>query len=425
MSLLNLFFLLMIFFQSSPALTDENQKYQKYTGHSHYRLLLIHQPDPQFNPNDDLIFPSKPELLTESQQRTLKREKIEGAILGASLKSIIPLMTLLQSERASGQDDQKLKNIFELILNSSTLMRQTLAVELESLIEQNPSLFPMSHEIYLAPWNAKRGDLFYSAEKITIEPSKYVNVLGVNPKMPQFSKKLTEEIKTLQKNLFQTSKQPVQLLGFRYRVWLDPHAQGEFSKVISIRVLLGLQARTYPFIKDSNLVKIHEIDIPKLSDRQVVAVLKLDLPITTNQIADPTLRIDLGDFQSFEEGEFKLFQEKRHLSVPRLRGRVAHEKFSRVAVDLGFKNMDLNLKVLKLSSLDSFTSAGLRLKGANFTIGGLHLESVDQELQNTINANIDQQIQDAIQKGKSQLDNGLMKLEWIEEAFLKIMGAIQ
>lgn len=402
-----------------------NQPPIPYSGHSDYRLLVVHQQDKEFNPSDDLLIPSNPLSQTTNQQRTLKREQLQKAVFASTLKSLVPLMSLITAQPDVSSPDAKGSDITQLIFTAATIMRQTLLLELEPHIELNYSLFPFVHEIFLIPWNEKRGDLFYGAEKITVEPSKYVNILGTNPKSSEFSKKLTGEIKALQSKFYQSSALPVQLLGLRYRIWIDPFANGEFSRVLKLQVLLGLKPRKEPYVNNTDKMNLYELEIPDLGDRQPVAVLNLDLPLM-NAATDPKLKIELGDFQEYSnasgDGEFKLVPTGRNKSTPKLHGYLPHKNLSKVGIDFSFNQMEFNLKTLNLSALDLLVSPGLHLKNANFTIGGFNVESVDKEFQGEINKTLDQQIQNAIKQGKSQLENGLMKLNWIQDTFVKIFG---
>ncbi len=335
---------------------------------------------PEFDPNEDLLKPSDKEL---------KTAEIKKIIVGAAMKSTIPLVGTLTRNTTGTETD-----LFTSLLTVASSLSKTVSEELRSIKITDHTYFPLIQDIFLVPWNQKERDLFYSADKISMNEGEVVNVLGVAPATPSFDRKLTEDIKKFQTKLYKTSETAF-LLGLRSFLWVH-YDERDFKKEaaaarLTLRVLLGLKGGLFPFKEENDRVKLDKAIVPEIPDTGSVASLTFDIDLSQKP-NPPLLHIEFGDFEKFENGDFVLVAKGKEKVAPRLEGIVNKPGLKKVAVNFSFEKLTFNLETQKVTALETLVSPGLRIGTTNYVVGALHLEDVDKEFKAEINKTIEAEV---------------------------------
>src|SRR3989338_10225985 len=145
-----------------------------FSGQSDYRLLFINHQSPEFDPNQNILNPSEKELAIE---------KIEEKLAGATLKSLVPLVGTLTKSVTGTETD-----LLSLVLTTAGSLKNSLAQELSTINVTESDIFPLIQDAYVAPWPSQKRNLFYSAQKISMNAGELVNVLGIQPGSEKFDK---------------------------------------------------------------------------------------------------------------------------------------------------------------------------------------------------------------------------------------------
>ena len=351
-----------------------------FTGQSDYRLLFINHQSPEFDPNQDILNPSEKELAIE---------KIEEKLAGATLKSLVPLVGTLTKSVTGTETD-----LLSLVLTTAGSLKNSLAQELSTINVTESDIFPLIQDAYVAPWPSQKRNLFYSAQKISMNAGELVNVLGIQPGSEKFDKTLTENIKALQSKLHQDSTDPTYLLGMRRFLWLsvdEDSEKKELKPFLTLRVLLGLKPGSFPFSEENDRVKLDRVTIPDISSRGSSASLTFEIDLSRKPVP-PLLHVEFGDFEKFEDGDFVIRERGREKVAPRLEGTVNKPGLKHVAVNFSFRKMTFDLTTQRVSSLETLVSPGIRVGTTNYVLGALSVTSVNDEFKGEINKTIEAEI---------------------------------
>ena len=374
-----------------------------YQGHANYRLLLVGNSGPDFDPNQDMIKPN---------QKEKDRDTAGNALKSAALKSLIPIMGQVKGE-PSGTE----KDLMSSLLALADSARNSLKDELGPLLSSSSSQFPIVSEAWLIPWTETRTDVFYDGSKISLSATEAANVLKALPGSDGFSKKLTESVQTLRAKFRTEEKAPVFLLAARHFLFIAPG-----KSRLTIRLLIGLQPYNGDFKKDDPKVKFSKVVVPDIAGKGITAAVTFDIPIEEKDA--PTVNIAFGDYKGLEKGNFIMEDSGAAKVAPRLEGNANKPGTGFIALNFAFKSMSLNLRTVQLDQISTLVSPGLAAGSARWTIGGIHAESIDQIFQKEINSTIDTSIKGAIAGANDTILDGMLSKETIELAFNKIFHRI-
>jgi len=381
-------------------------KYE-YTGHAPYRLFIARHSDPVFNPDQDLRRAEAGEDI---------KTKLHQKVAEATVKSLIPIMGTLSGSLTGTE-----KNLLSSLETTSSILANSIK---ESVSELNKTgydrkYFPALHDLYLIPWTTAERDLFYSSEKISIGSGELVNTLRAAPFSKNFEENITKSIKELQRKMLAEREDPVLFFGMRSVVFINPNATSK----LTIRLLLGLKPdENIPFEKNTPEIRIRKAVIPRIADRSTTAALTLTFDLSENTSTPPTLEIEFGDFKEFKDGQFLMEKSEQAKHGPRLEGTVNKRGAKWIGVDFTFQKMTFSLESMRISKLETLTSAGFRVGKAHWTRGAFSIQKVNDEFLSEINNTIDSQIQEAINSGSERLNNGMIDLDLIREAMNIIFG---
>ncbi len=371
-----------------------------YSGQADYRLIFLHHHGPDFNPNEDLLLQASP------------AETARARIGGALLKSLIPIMGNI-SGNSTGTEHNLLTELTTVLSNVRNDLDPIFS-EMRGLGSEN---FPIVHDTYFVPWNEVRENLFYNADKISMSASQVPNVLRGTALKEGLEKKITQNIRDLQKKSM-ASETALTLLGMRSFIMVQKEKLSWTSTL-----LLGLKPRTLDFAKVNDMVKLEKLVIPTLPDAWPVALFTFHFEM--GKASEPTCHIDLGAFEDFKDGKFRIAESNRELAIPRLEGSVNKKVLGQsllkwVGTNFAFKNFDFKISTLQIEALDVLVSPGIRFGKTNFVAGGMHIDSVDKQFEEEINKTIDGEIKKAIEKESDQYLKGAVSKDLINEAFGKI-----
>ena len=373
-----------------------------YSGKSDYRLVFHPAPSLEFKVTTDL-----------TAEPTWK-EKMEGQVSSALIKALVPLMGTLSGNRTGTEG---------ALLPLVNTLASSLGQDLRRLWEGKKAggEFPFIHDTYLIPWSEKRENLFYDADKVSMQSTELVNVLAQAKFQDRFADKLTENIRVLQKSSA-GSTDPVVLLALRSFLMLQKD-----KATLTLRVLLALKPRTEPFVQENEKAKFQKLVIPALAGSRpalpgswpVVSLLfSFDLG-EAKTVA--TCKAEFGEFVRFDPkvaGNFVL-SDNRVEASPRLVGQAAVLK-KWVPVEISFSNLRFDMQTLKVDALETLVSPGIRFGLGYFGVQGLHMKSVDQEFQAEINRNIQKEIDKATAAGEKKIQG--VSTDYLENAFSVLMG---
>ena len=351
-----------------------------FSGQSDYKLLFINHQSPEFDPNQDILNPSEKELAIE---------KIEEKLAGATLKSLVPMVSTLTRNATGTETD-----LLQLILTMAGSLKNSLAHELGTISIADPNIFPLIQDAYIVPWTNKKRDLFYNAEKISMNAGELVNVLGIQPGSEKFDKTLTQNIKALQEKLHQTSSDPTYLLGMRRFLWLsvdEKNNKKELKTMLTLRVLLGLKPGHFPFSEENDRVKLDRVAIPDVESRGSSASLTFEIDLS-REPEPPLLHVEFGDFEKFEQGDFVIKESGREKVAPRFEGTVNKPGLKHIGVNFSFRKLTFDLTTQRVSSLETLVSPGIRVGATNYVMGALSVASVNDEFKGEINKTIEAEI---------------------------------
>src|SRR5690606_46244 len=145
-----------------------------------------------------------------------------------------------------------------------------------------------------------------------------------------------------------------------------------------------------------------------------------DIPLFAD--TTPKLHLEFGKFDRYAEGAYITADTDRAKSAPRLEGKANKPGVGWIGLNFSFKKLTLDVRRAQVSNLSTLLSTGLRVGDSNFVVGGLSVNSIDESFQQEINNTIDDQIKDALAQGNEEILGGMMKKEWLDEAFRVIFG---
>ncbi|MBI3534632.1 MAG: hypothetical protein HY072_03995 [Deltaproteobacteria bacterium] len=415
----------------------------KYWGHSDYKLIFVNPPDPNFDPNEDLINPSA---------RFKAQEELREAILKATTNALMPLSSVLSGNLTAANNS----NLFENVLGFASVLKHGLKPELEKLLANNKNLvLPAYHETFLAPFDNDL-NFYYSKNKITFRDSGSLNILEVDPTSNAFSNlpkegevkkklNLSQNIIDLNKTLYQrhkalqSIKKPlVYLLALRTFLSIENLNKTE----LTLRILLAIPPLTQALDKDSPEVKIHRVVVPDLGDHFPIASLKVTFNLSSPN-DNPIMSVQLGDFKMYERptyneetqkevlytkafreaGDFATLPDNIVDTAPRLQ---ANPKFrgkliEQVALDFNFSEITMDLKKQEINGLKIYTAPGLKVgKTAYMLHKGFRISKVEGSFSAELNKTIQEQIQ-TLEKKRNEIATSLSALN-LTEVINKILG---
>lgn len=379
------------------SLTIEIAGASELTG-PRYRMFFLNSTGAPFNPEQDILQPTQAEQVAEA---------VRGEVFSAALKSVLPFTAAF-----SGSEDPIEERVLLMISN----FRQSVAMGVQRAVAQQ-QIFPVRHSFMLVPNFGTAPDLFYSDEKISMSGTEVVNIYQMTPSHPKFESSITESLKKIEDaNLIRAPGS--QLLAAR----TDLQIESPEKMTARLQVVLSLSPSVSPFTETNEKVRFERLVIPHLPDgRRPVAILDFRLDLSKKEQVPPELTVQLGEFESFRAGEFKVWQDNRRAAVPRLEG-VANKTGTKfIAINIGFETLRFNLETLSLSQIDTVTRAGVKIGSSQFVVGGFHLESVDKEFQNEINKKIVQEVENAKKKAASSIESQLMSINLMNLLFERIL----
>jgi hypothetical protein len=374
-----------------------------YQGHANYRLLLVGNSGPDFDPNQDLMKPNQKEKDLDSAGSALK---------SAALKSLVPIMGQVRGEPSGTETD-----LMSSLLALADSARNCLKDELSPLLSGSSSQFPIVSEAWLIPWTEPRTEIFYDGAKISLSATEAANVLKALPGSDGFNKKLTDNVQTLRAKFRKEGKAPVFLLAARHFLFIAPG-----KTRLTIRMLIGLQPYSGDFKKDDPKVKFSKVVVPDIPGKGITAAITFDIPIEEKEA--PTVSMAFGDYKGLEKGNFVMEDSDVAKAAPRLEGNANKPGTGLIALNFAFKNLALNLRTVQVDKISTLVSPGLALGKARWTVGGIQAQSVDQIFQKEINNTIDPSIKGAITGANDTILDGMLSKDTIELAFSKIFNRI-
>jgi len=350
---------------------------------SPYRLVFVHDPSKTFDPNRDVLNPSRDQLMEEEGEDAFRR---------SIMVSVLPMLRLM------GQDPGASSlSLHGALMTMASQLQDNLIKTLGPRLAQ----LKLRREVYVVPWKTARDqELYYDQDKISANADRLANVVGTAIWHKGFPTKLTESIKTLQSDLYEHSPYPFYLLGGRY---LTLVADGKAQTQIDL--LIGLKPQpNIPFKKDSDKVKLEKAVIPDIPGRgtTVAVTIKLDL----KRQEKPTMDMVFGDFDRFDRGEiqdpkttqFVLAADDAHRTAPHLEGTPAQRGLGFVALDFSFRELTFDLEKLSVSGVQVLISPGLKLGKIRKTGFKIHSASVDEEFRKEIDASLESSKREAVEK---------------------------
>ena len=362
-----------------------------------YKIFFVNSSNAPFNPEQDILHPTAQEKLAED---------VRVQVTGAALKSTLPF--LINTADSTGGSLQE-----KLLLMASNLQTEVSKGVKASAV--NAQILPLTHSFLLIPALTDNNDLFYSADKVSMGSGEIANVLTLVPGHRDFDTKLTEALNAArEKRLLVVPGS--HLLAARSDITVESTSKS----LITLQVLLALDAVSSPFKEENEKVKFQTLVIPKNEKAPPAALLTFQIEASAKP-ASPTLDVELGSFEKYENGKFLINGTAKTGSVPRLEGIAAKAGLKWVAVQIEFSRLKFDLAKLALVNINTITRPGLKLGGSSFVVGGFHVSSVDSEFQSEINKKIDAEVQTAIQKGKDKVDSQLMSKNVIEQLLKKVL----
>lgn len=367
--------------------------------HPRYKMIFVNTSQLPFKPETDILNPTASELAVDNVRKN---------IMGASLKAAMPFVTSALSGGVSNVNMQD-----QLMLFTSNLRKEIFDTLQASTL--STGLLPYNHGFLLIPTLEQSEDLFYGSEKISMSATDVVNVLGFSPTVKNFDSKLTQGLKAaLGQEMF--SLPGSQLLAARSDITISSTSQAN----IKVQLVVKLDSLTTPFLEKNEKVEFKQLVIPSVQGTPSVAILTFDIDVNANP-KNPTLQVELGGFDKYENGQFLISNQNRADLVPRLEGNANKKGLKWVAIKIGFESLKFDLNQLQLTSLNTITRPGLQIGKSAFVVGGFHIDSVDTEFKNEVNKKIDAEVQTAINKGQEAIDSGLVTKKVIETILSSVL----
>lgn len=413
------------FSQRNPA-SDAHE----FSGYSDYRLFLARNSEPVFDPNQDITLKTRSEEI---------RSELKGKMEKSLLMSIVPFMGTVNADNILENLDVLSKVEISLTQISEDMRKAILEIK-DRENNQYEKSFPIVEDLFLIPWKHSKHDLFYSSEKISSQRGRETQILLVHPKSTIFADHLTTSIKELfMKQLKEKLDDPVFFLGMISNLHINPYEKSH----LKVHVLVGLRPQNrIPFEEKNDQVHIKNAVIPQIENRGPVASLVFDIDLSTENPRPATLNVELGDFDSFALGVFKVSNKNKASYAPRLEGVVNKKGVGWVAMDFAFDKLKFSLENLELDELKTKTrfgfnfpiplfhykktktsmSAGFRFAQLQLRDGDFSIKKVDEQFGNEINNTINSMKEDAMDSAVEKISNGRIDLDTISKAFNIIMG---
>ena len=372
---------------------------ENWNGNAPWRLVFSTPTGAGFDFNVDV---------TRSERGAAARATAEQLVEAAVAEAMIPLWSELTSS-PTGRDGP----LFDSLMAASARFGSRLQGDAANLVEAARANGPFVHDTWLVPWKKPERDQFYAGDKISLEPARAVNVLGVLPGSDQFPTKLTAAISEIAIPRCATSVAPVCLLAMRSFL-----SAGVDGGMLTIRILMRLKPMTSPFTQTNEKVRFERVVIPEPG---VDAMIRISIPISRTE-GPPTALAEFGRFEKVERGEFRMTEAGRQRSMPRLEGSVNRRGLTWIATNFSFTSLTFDMRRMQVAALDTLVSPGLRFARGNWVAGGLQLDSVDTEFTREINRTIDAQIVAGAQTGSGALLEGGLERDVIEKLFAQIFG---
>ncbi len=202
-------------------------------GYADHRLIVARGAQGPFNPNQDILSPTEEEKAAD---------KVKEKLMGSAMGALVPLTSYMSGPKGMGEE-----SLYLSLLGAANHMKITLEVELKNI----PPGHASNHRALLLPYGNLEKNLFYNNDKISMDASDVVNVIGLSPNSPSFDKKVTENIKLLQDKYYRDRKDsgPVYLLGRRARRGpTGPRPEGRQALPLCARP--GRYPRRHPGVRE-------------------------------------------------------------------------------------------------------------------------------------------------------------------------------
>ena len=253
---------------------------------------------------------------------------------------------------------------------------------------------------------------------------KLANLIGGRPHGKIFAKHINENLQKMRTSVHRSSKNPADLLGLTAHLHIGKGKNA--ARWVKIKTLLAIKKTTSDFEnRVPGKVHLKKVVIPALADNDINAVMEIDIDLSPKaKFYDLTMHFgEFDQFINFAEAkkinekalkasdrvdlfDFTIKKKGRQKAAPRLEGNADKPGLRRVALNFSFADLKMDLTTQSLTELDTLLSAGLRIKGKNYTFGAFNLSGVDSEFQNEINNTI----QTEIKKTKGSLQKKIMNM---------------
>ncbi len=386
--------------QASYSKDSSEGPASRYLGHTWYKLLFSQPTGIHFDPNQDVLVPSK---------RELAFQKVLRPFQSSAVTSLMPLLGKFMGGQMTADE-----SLFEAASSMALSSMNGISDKLEQSIQTiDPSYFPYVSESHIVPWLEYEKDNIYSKNKITLSSARSLAIFGQSPGGELWDKRLTKSIKELQKKFYKKTDGAAFLLSSRSFLFVQPGRSR-----LTIRILLGLNPLESPFKQENKKVKFSKVVVPPLGETGVVAKLLFDIDLSEK--TDPILHVDFGEFDRVESGKYILSKSAKFKKALRLEGQVAKRGAGFVGLNFTFQKMSFNLRQGQLNSLNTLVAPGFRIAGSNWTAFGIHAESVDTQFKNEINATIDKEIKNGLAGANESMLGGVLSPELTSQIFNQI-----
>lgn len=384
--------------RSTSGIAWRSTGIDEFVGYSDYRLLVANPPDRNFNPNSDVLKPSPADT---------QREKIAEAMRSALLKSLIPLARLVGPDLLNNEHINLMDLVTSSVASGARVLKDAFLSDLAQVD------LPDEQVAFLVPWPERRDNRFYSAQKISVGPSKTISVLGVTAAQPEFATMLTANIKDLIARKHKQTKTPAYLVALFSRMNLKRGAHS-----VQTQVLLGINPMERPFKKDNPDVVFKTAAVKDIAGHPTTACLTFNVDLEDNP-KPTTLDVDFGAFSNWDRN-FAMDESSREAAAPRLQGSLKKPNASWVDVEFAFRRISFDLNTLDATAVDTLVSPGFEILGERWTTGGIKMASVDKAFQDEINKSID----DEIKKFEDKTGKPILQGRLSPELMLQLLNAI-
>jgi hypothetical protein len=249
----------------------------------------------------------------------------------------------------------------------------------------------------MLPIGEDQKNLFYGAEKVNLSSFEKTNVFVDDPRSEEFRNQATESIQKYRLKMHKESKDPVYLLGWRRFLSIvkpvNNFGEKELVSRLTFRVLLGVKEGFISNEVKSEQVELNGIEIPSGEGRGVTISLLFDINLV-DRSEPPMVFAEIGDFESFDRGEFNISQRNKSKFAPSLVG--VAKKSKKVNTRFTFSKLAMNLENQAVTDLQMLTGAGLKWGPVNFTAGEIDVPFISSQIETEVNKAI------TAQKGEVQ-----------------------